>query len=179
MSDVYPITVLKESARANSSSGGKDYHLVLVKAANGKSLVIYRWGKKDQWGSGWDVKRFDTADEAEAAFRSKHREKMGREHRNRLPISGLWECDNQLAFKARLGLQYFGQLGASNLHHIDPDMDVTGSREREVAEWDENEGRAISAEERKRRAEAVKALEPKQETVEERAAETNSAWGMF
>ena len=169
---IYPITVKKQSGRADSVSGGKDYHLVLITLADKRALFITRFGKKGTWGSGFQVERYDTKFDAESAYTAKHRAKLCKAY-DELIIDTKQVCADWAEFRKALGEQYWNKIGAGNLEWILPGADTKGVREEKTKEWVVNEGGKY------RLKEEPKRLVPEVvETVEDRVKETSN-WGMF
>lgn len=169
---IYPITVKKKSGRADSVSGGKDYHLVLITLADGRALFVTRFGKKSTWGSGLHVERYDNTAAAESAYRAKHREKLSKAY-DEIIIDTKVVCADWSEFRRALGEQYWNKIGASNLEWILPGADTKGVREERQKEFvEDKDGKMRVKEEPKRLIPDVI------ESAEERVKHT-PVWGLF
>lgn len=169
---MYPITVLKQSGRARSSSGGKDYHLVLIQNVNGKSLVIHRWGRARQWGNGWKLEQFDDPRDADRAYAKKYSEKMHGEYTDHFLNKNITVNDAGELQKA-LGHQYMKQIGKA-IAHVDPSFDTTKLRDPQPeTEWEKGPDGRTRVKERVR-----KLVEQPPEPPEDRAA-INPLWGTW
>jgi predicted DNA-binding WGR domain protein len=176
---MFPMTIKKWSGRAESSSGGKDYHVVLVMNRDNHAIVITRWGKKDQWGNGWEVKRFHSHVEAVDLFCQKQRAKQKRGY-NYILIDTTRAIADEKELRERLGAQYWSELGADNLHHLDPSLDASDSREKPPTEYVTDEYGNIHVKQRAPKLAPPPELPKKsheQEVAEHVAA--NSDWGLF
>jgi len=125
---IYPLSVQKKSGRAGSSSGGKDYHLVLIATSDGKALFVTRFGKKDTWGVGFKVEQFNAIHDADAAFNKKLAAKLDKDY-SEIIIDTLKECENEAQFRAALGEQYWNKIGPDNLKWLSEDIDTTGVKD--------------------------------------------------
>jgi hypothetical protein len=114
MSDVFPITIEKRSGRAPSSSGGKDYHLILITTNDHRAMTIARWAKKDQWGHGWDCKTYHDPRDARRFFEEKSRAKFTGEYHRPL-INGTTEARDSEELRRIVGDQYWQKIPSSDL----------------------------------------------------------------
>lgn len=170
---MFPMTVKKQSGRAPSSSGGKDYHLILIVTADGRALYINRWGKAHQWGNGWLCEYYPSAFNALAAYEKKHREKLEREYREHF-IDSEKVANNEAELRKILGPQYVKAIGAPNWAQLVPGADVTGMKDgQHVAEWDEAAQRYKG-----RPRKLVEEVPEPPAPVEERVA-SNPNWGIW
>jgi hypothetical protein len=131
------IVIRKESARAESSSGGKDYHLVLIRNnENDRALYVERYGRAGQWGAGFKVHRGSIA-ECEEAYRRKYQEKMGPrgQYKEKL-VSVSVQTDLENA-KLKIGVQLWPKIGQDHLEWCMPGLDASGSKQQEDVEWEE------------------------------------------
>ena len=168
---IYPIRVKKQSGRADSSSGGKDYHLVLVSAANGKCLFITRFGRKGTWGVGFNVARHMSLN-ADWQFN-----RIGIALDNaydEILINTEVPCKDEAELRRALGIQYWSKIGKDNLEWLIPGVDASGVRE-ETPSFVEAEG---GAEYRPRQPRLVPETPKKVESAEDRV-KTTPVWGMF
>ena len=170
---IYPIRVKKQSGRADSSSGGKDYHLVLVSAANGKCLFITRFGRKGTWGVGFNVARHMSLEAARRVYDQKHREKLDKAY-DEILINTEVPCKDEAELRRALGIQYWSKIGKDNLEWLIPGVDASVVRE-ETPSFVEAEG---GAEYRPRQPRLVPETPKKVESAEDRV-KTTPVWGMF
>jgi predicted DNA-binding WGR domain protein len=170
MSSAYPIEVLKQSGRAESRSGGKDYHLVMIRADNGNCIVINRWGKKDAWGVGFKVERYGDGWAAKKAYEAKFAEKLNKEYDDHFVNKNV-TCADEAAFKKALG-PYFFKMKPEDLTWLVPGIDTTGAKEQKNVEWEQRADGSYTA------VEARKLVEEAVEPVADRIAE-NPAWGTW
>jgi predicted DNA-binding WGR domain protein len=171
---VYPIRVRKQSGRADSVSGGKDYHLVLIALADGRALFINRFGKRNTWGTGFHVERFETWAAADRAYQAKHREKLAKAY-DEVLIDTAKQCATEGEFRKELGETYWNKIGKANLEWISPAIDTKGVREEKTVEFVEENGRMKPVETPKR---LIPEAPAPVETMEDRAKST-PVWGMF
>jgi hypothetical protein len=166
----YPVTIKKQSGRAHSSSGGKDYHLILIQTSRNNSITIFRWGKKDAWGVGFEVKRHNSRDGAESAYRAKFAEKLGGEFKDHF-VDKQVICHNEDGLKKALG-PYFFKMKPEDLEWLVPGIDTSGAKEQKAVVFEQRrDGSFAATEERKLVEEAV-------EPVAARILE-NPAWGTW
>lgn len=130
----YPIEIQKISLDHKGAT--KSYHLLLAARADGKCLLVKRWGRKGQFGS-ISEELFNTTGFAERAFEKVLAEKTGRGY------SVLQETNsNKTAVNAEILVHHFGRplwakLSAAAVKQLDEDIDVTGRREPETPRFDE------------------------------------------
>jgi hypothetical protein len=169
---IYPIHIKKQSGRANSVSGGKDYHLVLIVTAEGRSLFIKRFGKKGTWGVGFEVTRYDTVAEAEKAYQGKYNKKLGKDY-SALFIDTVKTARDWAEFRKIMGEAYWNKIGAGNLEFIMPGADTTGVREDHSVEFEQDTNGKMRVKERPKRL-----IPDVVESVADRAVE-NPIFGLF
>jgi predicted DNA-binding WGR domain protein len=173
---IYPITVKKESGRADSVSGGKEYHLVRISHGDeGRSIVINRWGKKGSWGVGFKVDRFQDMHDALVAYTDKWRDKLGKQYSDHF-IDKTDVCGSEQSLRKALG-PYFFKMRPEDLEWICPGIDTTGVKPQADAggfQADED-GRGAWVDPKRRLVEEPKPIE---EPIEARISE-NPNWGLF
>ncbi len=169
---MFPMTIMKRSGRAQSSSGGKDYHLVLIENADLKAIFIQRWGKARQWGNGWKLEEHPNANAARSAWTAKVKQKFNGEYTEE--ITSKTKIVNDLAeLRKELGLQYVAKIGKA-LQFLIPGLDVSDLKEPEIdTEWIEQKDGTVRKRERDR-----KLVELPPEPVEDRA-QSNTQWGIW
>jgi predicted DNA-binding WGR domain protein len=166
---MFPMTVVKRSGRAVT----KDYHLILIRTADGRALHINRWGKKAQWGKGWKCEYFPDAIDAKTAFDKKYREKLDREYSD-IFVNKDNLVNDEAELRKLLGPQLLASIGAANWVALIPGADVSGMKSgQHEAEWDERAGR-YTERSPKLLADVPEPVEP----IEERIA-TNPNWGIW
>jgi hypothetical protein len=161
--------IFRKSGRAESSSGGKDYHLVRVETADRRGMFITRYGRKGQWGVGFEVFNFDNVEDARKAWAAKHREKLEKAYREHF-IDSEKEAHSADDLGKILGPQYWTKLGPANLTWLVPGIDTKGSREEPAPEFEQDANGRYRLKDRKRRL--------IEEKPEERAKD-NALWGIF
>lgn len=175
---MFPMIVKKESGRAESSSGGKDYHLVMIQAASGRSLVIHRWAKKDQWGNGWKVEQFAAIAYAQSAYEKKWNEKLGKAYDEHF-IKSERTAHDEAGLRRILGAQYWQKLG-EHLLFLDPSLDIKGTRTQPDTEYEEDkDGRIRIKQPAPKFAKPDEPPAKSQEEVIEEQIKTNPNWGLF
>ena len=171
---IYPIRVKKQSGRADSSSGGKDYHLVLISCANGRSLFVTRFGRKGTWGVGFHVEKSDSLAAAKRSYDRKWAEKLGKAY-DEIIIDTEVPCKDEAELRRAIGIQYWSKIGKANLEWLIPGIDASGVREETPVAIENEEGRFEYKEWPKR----LMSNSPKKvETAEDRV-KTTPVWGMF
>lgn len=167
---MFPMTVLKQSGRAPSTSGGKDFHLILITTNDGRALYINRWGKARQWGNGWKCEHYVSASDAREAYRKKRREKLEGDYRDHIVDKSVIAND-EAELRKCLGAQLVAAIGAEKWAQLLPGADTSGLKAGAV-ETDENDpGLRINRRD-------PKLVEQPKETVEDRI-KSNPLWGMF
>lgn len=169
---MFPMTVVKQSRRAKSSSGGKEYHLVLISSPSdrSKALVIKRWGKAGKWGA-MDVMT-GSYDQVRREYDEKWREKFNGEYREVVKDETKTVHD-EVELRIALGPQYVATMGASNLQFLLPGADTKGVRDPDNPEF---EKRADGTWRKKERPPRI--IPDPEPTLEEQIA-ANPMWGMF
>ncbi|RWB95512.1 MAG: WGR domain-containing protein [Mesorhizobium sp.] len=130
----YPIKATHLSL--DHRGGTKSYHTVLVETADGLGLLVKRWGKKGVFGS-TKTESYATYREAERAFERIFNEKT----RGGYEVVGKTVetvANDQSELPKMFGRMIYSKLDSGALQHIDPTIDVTGRREPDPPEYDEN-----------------------------------------
>ena len=167
------MSVTKWSGRADSISGGKDYHCVLVETHDNRGLVIFRFGKKDQWGTGFQVEQFSSVLDARKAFDAKQREKKRGGYTETIIENTRLGIKDESELKVALGTGYWNKIGKHNLEWLVPGADTKGVREQKGVEWEQDaEGKWHRKEEKPR------LIEEPVETIEDRA-KSDPNFGLF
>ncbi|MCK1543286.1 hypothetical protein IVB12_15325 [Bradyrhizobium sp. 179] len=170
---MFPMTIVKKSGRAPSTSGGKDYHLIMIKTADGRALYINRWAKAHQWGNGWICEYYPDYLDAKREWDKKHREKIEREYRD-VFIDKDHIVYDEAELRKALGPQLIRAIGGPKWAQLIPTADVSGMKDgQHEAEWDERAGRY------KERPRKLLADVPEPvEAIEDRIA-ANPQWGTW
>ncbi len=172
----FPLHVKKESGRAESVSGGKDYHLVLICSGDeGRSILITRFGKKGTWGTGWKVQRFDDMHDALVAYNEKWVAKLGKAYKDHF-LKTDTPCGDIETFRKALGPTLL-KMKPEDLDWICPGIDTKDCRPAEEAGgWQTDEyGNKSFAEPKRRLVEEPKAPEvPVSAKIN-----ANPNWGLF
>lgn len=122
---MFPMKITKTSARHRGRT--KDYHLVLITTSDGRSMVVIRFGKKDQWGQ-MKVHLFNSIADGESFFSNKRDEKMGGEYT--LPITPISVVEVPALDNLQKYLSaYWPKLGATNIEWLVPGADTKGVRD--------------------------------------------------
>jgi hypothetical protein len=168
---MFPMTVIKKSARAQSVSGGKEYHLVLVLTSDsGKALYIERFGKAGKFGS---LKvQATTQSHAQSLFDKKYREKFEGEYRDHFRDDNL-VINDETALKKALGTQYLAQMSPADLKFILPGINTAGARAPEEVEFEQQKDGTFKKKDKKPIPLPEEVLTPEQQI------ENNPMWGMF
>ena len=163
----YPMMVEKIST--DHHGGTKSYHFILIHTADNKGLVVFRYGKKGQIGT-IEAHQFNTRTEADKAHAKKFREKAGRGYQQSSTDSAV--INNLAELRQYLSVVY-PKLGAEAIAHIDPTADVSGLRQAEPPEYDED-GRKIARQPRKADISAQLAQQAAEEKQQSAAALANN-----
>lgn len=172
----YPIKVTQQSY--DHRGGTKSYHFTLIEAADGKSVVIFRYGKKGQFGQVL-TETYETAKAAWKAYEKKEGEKIKGGYQ---PVSHqvTKTATDPTQIVGTVGMALFNKIGAKAVNHIDAGFDTSKMRqEADPATLDE-EGRKVG--DTSRRADVRDLLEQqKREEAEQaaRAYDDNDEFGIF
>jgi hypothetical protein len=133
-------TVRRDSRRHRG--GTKDYHLVaILNEDNGRCLLIQRWAKAGQWGTGIKVTPCATGRDLDREWDKVAKVKFrAGEYEGRLPTKGS-DHDDLDSLKKNLG-QYWPRLGA-HAEWLVPGCGMEGKKVEEPAEWDDREKRYV------------------------------------
>jgi hypothetical protein len=173
---MFPMTIVKKSGRADSRSGGKDFHLILITTADGRALYINRWGKKGQWGNGWSCSHYDDADEARTAFNKKFRDKLQGEYTSHF-VDKTKDVFDEVQLRKELGLQTVAAIGGPKWAQLIPGADTSGMKDgQQELEWIEGPDGKMRPKERPRKL--VEDVPEPPEPIEDRVA-TNPNWGIW
>ena len=168
---MFPMTVIKKSARAQSVSGGKEYHLVLVKTQDlNKALYIERFGKAGKFGT---PKVFTGAYDALArSFDKKYREKFEGEYRDHFR-DDIITVNDQTELRRALGTQYLSMMKPDDIKFLMPGINTAGAREAEEPEFEQQKDGTF------KRKEKPPIPLPEEKLTPEQQIEQNEMWGMF
>lgn len=171
----YPIKVTQQSF--DHRGGTKSYHFTLIEAANGKSVVVFRYGKKGQFGQ-VITEIYETAKAAWKAYEKKEGEKIKNGYQ---PIGSQTTkvANNSSVFASTVGLALFNKMGGKAVNHLDIGFDTSKMRQEvDPATLDEN-GRKVG--DTSRKADVRELLEQQREEAERaaRAYDDNEEYGIF
>ncbi|WLR91029.1 WGR domain-containing protein [Shinella zoogloeoides] len=110
--------------------GTKDYFLTLVVNAQGRAIVIRRWGAKGATGQ-VRVKKFASQLEAEVDYQKELDHRQSGSKGYRITDSKTLQIEKREAFPFVVGRTVFPKIGPANVQHLDPTYDTTGMREPE------------------------------------------------
>lgn len=178
-----PYPMLIEKVWLDHRGGTKSYQIMRVTAADGKSLLIWRWGKTGKEGQ---VQVFTLDDEQSAcdAFKNKvkDRERSGYSERTNGTAPAFISTTAQDGSQLRLaiGVSTFYKLGTEAILHVDPDAKTDGVREPDLEpEWEpdpDNPGKFRNTNVRPPRV--IAEPKPVEPTQEERVA-ADPLWGLY
>lgn len=156
MADPFPISIRKTKLKFKSGSSDKEYHILeILSAADGRALLIKRWGKSDTWGQ----LGFYAGSKSQVIFErnSVYREKItkGYEEINDAVVV----CEAESQFIDKLGAGYFRAIVGTRLGEGKIATDASGRARTAVDAMPEPP-------------------KPKPQTDAERYAH-NPAWGLF
>lgn len=132
--DRYPVN--SRSISTDHQGGTKSYHFLLIQSAAGPSIVVFRWGRKGQFGE-VDVKLFADHASAEKAFDAKFKDKTRKGYRPTGPAK-IDSAEDLAGLKKLIGPALWVKIGKEGLLHLDPAIDVTGMRIADRPQFDEN-----------------------------------------
>lgn len=124
----YPMEVAKASL--SHKGGTKDYFLTLVVNAQGRAIVIRRWGAKGATGQ-VRVKSFPSQSAAEADFQKELDHRQSGSKGYSITDSKTLKIESSAQFPLVVGRTIFPKIGPANVKHLDPAYDTTGMREPE------------------------------------------------
>lgn len=163
----YPIQIIKKSL--DHQGGTKSYHTVQVITADGRQLLVKRWGKKGSFGS-IDVMIGNTNIGAETAKIIRDKQKRGYDEVDHKDF----RANDLDDFKRLMTPRLYTSLGAANLAYLIPDADTTGIKDAENVEWEKNPDGTM----RIKQKPPLPLPPPPEETIEEKIAR-NPMWGAF
>lgn len=174
----YPITVTQQSF--DHVGGTKSYHFTLIEAANGHSVVVFRYGKKGVFGQ-IVVQTFETAKAAWKAYEKKEAEKSGSRGGYRpIGVQVTREIADSSEFASKVGLALFNKIGGKAVNHLDPGFDTSKMRQEvDPVTLDEN---GTKTGDTSRKADISDLLAQQKAEEERRAAtayEDNENFGIF
>jgi predicted DNA-binding WGR domain protein len=172
---VYPIKV--HSISLDHRGGTKSYHLMMIEAANGNSVVVYRWGKTGVFGE-IKIETFDSPIKARKGWEKKEREKTSNGYSQTGPAVEKVAADAS-ELMAAIGRNMFAKLGASNVKHLDPSFDTSGMREADDPQYDEETGKKLDTARKMDLAALLEEQKRKEEAEIARAYEVNDLYGRF
>lgn len=172
MTDRYPLRVVRQSGRADSVSGGKEYHLVKIESMTGKgAIVINRWGKAGAWGTGFRVDRYDVLSDATDAYERKWREKLGGQYEDHF-LDKITICNNDAELRGAIA-PYLLKMKPEDIKWLSSTLSTAGARPQENAEWETDQFG------RNKRVEPPRRLvEEPEEPIAARVLD-NPNWGLF
>lgn len=121
---IYPMRVTKEDA--DHRGGTKAYHLLKIETADGRMLMVNRFGKVGAWGQ-MQVEQFETVAEGQAAYRKKRDQKFGGEYTVKKTIYSQDAVDLPDLIN-KVGA-YWPNLGKNNVEWLVPGADTKDIRE--------------------------------------------------
>jgi predicted DNA-binding WGR domain protein len=165
----FPITVVKQTLEHRTHE--KDYHQVLIRRPDGRSLLVQRWGRRGSFGQ-MQVLALPDALSSDLAYREKLREKESRGYEPQ-PVR-LFTVATENELKKMLATVWL-KLGADNIKHLLPDASTDAVRDPPpVAEWGtDKDGKPVLLNPVKPKA--VKETEP---TIADRVA-VDPEWGAW
>lgn len=171
MDMIYPIKIERMTLAYEQGRSAKEYHIVQINMANGRSVVITRWGRKGSWGQ-MLAAPFDKFEGACHFADEKRRDKQNKGYR--VTSSGAVDCVDEYKFRSVLGPQYVTNIGPDILKFILGDeVDTTGVRMRENPEFEQTaDGRWV------RKEKPLNTIKDPEPTLEEQVSR-NPLWGMF
>lgn len=172
---IYPIK--SRSISLDHRGGTKSYHLMIIEAANGKCVVINRWGKTGSFGE-MKVETFDSPVAAQKAFDKKEREK-GRNGYSQTGSTRDTEAADASELVKAIGMATFNKMGAAAVKHLDPNFDTTGMREADPPQYDEETGRKLDTARRANLDEMMRQQKAAEEAAVLEAYAANDLYGRF
>ncbi|WP_168342099.1 WGR domain-containing protein [Rhizobium leguminosarum] len=172
---VYPIKV--HSISLDHRGGTKSYHLMMIRAANGNTVVVYRWGKTGVFGE-VKIETYDGPIKAQKGWDKKEREKTNNGYSQTGPAVEKTANDAS-ELMAAIGRNMFAKLGASNVKHLDPSFDTNGMREADDPQYDEETGKKLDTARRMDLAALLEEQKLKEAAEIAAAYEVNDLYGRF
>jgi len=125
---VYPMEGTKCSL--THKGGTKEYFITLMANAQGKAIVVRRWGAKGAIGQ-VRVAKFDTVAEAENDYTKEVMKRQSSSKGYQITDEKIVSVDAPEKLSLVIGRTVFPKIGASNVTHLDPNYDTAGMREPE------------------------------------------------
>lgn len=125
---VYPMEGTKCSL--THKGGTKEYFITLMANAEGKAIVVRRWGAKGAIGQ-VRVSKFDTVAAAESDYTKELDKRQSGAKGYQLTDQRIVNVKSAERLSLVIGRTVFPKIGASNVQHIDPNYDTAGMREPE------------------------------------------------
>ncbi|WP_456868363.1 WGR domain-containing protein [Galbibacter sp. BG1] len=110
--------------------GTKEYFITLMANAQGKAIVIRRWGAKGAIGQ-VKVSKFDTVAAAERDYEKEIDRRQSGSKGYQITDQKIVNVDAPEKLSLIIGRTVFPKIGGSNVKHIDPNYDTGGMREPE------------------------------------------------
>lgn len=172
----YPMKVTQQSY--DHKGGTKSYHFTLIEAADGRAVVVFRYGKKGQFGQVL-TETYETAKAAWKAYEKKENEKIKGGY---APIGSQTTkvANNSSTFAATVGIALFNKMGGRAVNHLDVGYDTSRMRQEVDPATLDEDGRKVG--DTSRKADIREALErQKREEAEQaaRAYDDNDEFGIF
>ncbi len=169
---MFPITIDKLSLRHRG--GTKDYHLVQILNANGRGLLIKRWGKAGQWGQ-VQIEAYSSAYDLDKAFTKMRSTKESRGYTMEV---GHWsgEAADNAEFLKALGPQYAAIPGAQFDHVLGDDDEINQILGDDAPDTADMVKVGLEREAKKRAEREAAKTKAAQEEAE---LKSNPQWGIF
>lgn len=172
----YPIRI--EDTHYKHSGGTKFYNISVIHNAEGKSVVVYRFGRVSQFGQ---IQVFEFGDLASArkAADKKERSKTGSSgYRQDGPTSETVVSSSK-TLPAQMGVGLFNKIGKSAINHLDPGFDTSKMREIDPPTLNEDGTRALDVRRKVDLSKEIEEMRQKERLEVERAYDDNPQFGMF
>ena len=131
----YPLDFANVHLEFTDDKSKKFYNASLVGNAEGKAIVVKRWGKIGVIGE-MKVESFPTLAKAEKEYESIVSSKLRKGYERQRGDTK--QITNETAFRMAIGPAVWPKLPPGPLVHIVPDMDVSGRRELDPARFSED-----------------------------------------
>lgn len=170
----YPIKIVKKSL--DHQGGTKSYHIVEVITADGRLMLVKRWGKKGSFGSIDVITGGATTSLGGGATTSlgvrilRDKQKRGYDEVDHKEL----KANDLEEFKRLMTPRLYTSLGANNIAYLIPDAETTGIKEPEKIEWEED----ADGKRRLKQKAPMPLPSPPEPTIEEKIAR-NPLWGAF
>jgi predicted DNA-binding WGR domain protein len=172
----YPIKVTQQSY--DHKGGTKSYHFTMIEAADGRCVVVFRYGKKGQFGQ-LITATFETAKAAWKHYEAKENEKQKGGY-TPIGTQSTKVAGNPTELPTTVGIALFNKIGGKAVNHIDTGYDTSKMRQEVDVPTLDEEGRKVGDTSRKA---DIKDLLAQQKAAEEelaaRAYDDNEEYGIF